>query len=109
VNGVKFGGTAARQGGCNTELSPDSSLASIGWGQCVAVRAQEAQVFEPVVSVVPVYVVEFEWNGDGLPFGMPASSAARLEKAFLQKASLELVRLDGCGVIQVGRQRLSRH
>jgi hypothetical protein len=22
VNGVKFGGTAARQGGCNTELSP---------------------------------------------------------------------------------------
>ena len=25
VNGVKVGGTAARQGGCNTELSPGGS------------------------------------------------------------------------------------
>ena len=49
----------------------------------MAVRAQETQVFEPVVPVVPVDVVEFEWNGDGLPFGMPASSTAALEKAFL--------------------------
>ena len=110
MNGVKFGGTAARQGGCNTELSLDSSLAPIGWGQCVAVRAQEPQVFEPVVAVVPVDVVEFEWDGYRLPFGMPASNAATLEKAFPQKARLELVRLDGdgCGVVQVGRQRLAR-
>jgi len=108
VNGVKFGGTAARQGGCNTELSPDSSLASIGWGQCVAVRAQEAQVFEPVVPVVPVDVVEFEWNRYGLPFGIPAPGTAALEKAFLEEASLEFVRLDRCGVVEIGRQRLAR-
>ena len=108
MNGVKFGGTAARQGGCNTELSPDPSLASIGWGQCVAVRTQEPQVFEPVVPVVPVDVVEFEWNRLGLPFGMPAARAAALEKAFSQKAVLEFVRCDGCGVIEIGSQRLAR-
>ncbi len=106
MNGVKFGGTAARQGGCNTELSPDSSLAPVSRGQCVAVGAQQPQVFEPVVLVVPVDVVEFERNRYGLPLGKTATSTAVLEQMFLQKASLEFVRLDWRGVIEVGRKRL---
>jgi hypothetical protein len=63
VNGVKVGGTAARQGGCNTELSLGSALAPVSWRKRVAVRAKEAQVFQPVVSVVTIYVVELERNG----------------------------------------------
>jgi hypothetical protein len=63
VNGVKVGGTAARQGGCNTELSLGSTLAAVGWRKRVTVRAEEAQIFQPVVSVVTVYVVELERNG----------------------------------------------
>ena len=63
MNGVKVGGTAARQGGCNTELSLGSALAPVSWCKRVAVGAKEAQIFQSVVSVVTIYVVELERNG----------------------------------------------
>ena len=47
MNGVKFGGTAARQGGCNTELSLGSALAPVSWCVRVAVRTtEEQQIFQ---------------------------------------------------------------
>ena len=46
MNGVKVGGTAAREGGCNTELSLGSALAPLSWRKRAAVRAKEAQIFQ---------------------------------------------------------------
>ena len=43
-----------------------------------------------------------------MPFGMPAHGTAALEKAFLKEASLEFVRLDRRGVVEIGSQRLAR-
>ena len=56
MNGVKVGGTAARHGGCNTELSLGSALAVAGWRKRVAVRTNRRRFFQPVVSVVTVDV-----------------------------------------------------
>ena len=59
MNGVKFGEISARNGGDNPELSLRPFFVTVCWSQRVAVRAQEAKVFQPVVLVVPVNVVKF--------------------------------------------------
>ena len=57
----------------------------------MAIGTKETQVLEPVVSVVPIYVVELQRDWQVLPHGEHASSATGLKDAFSEKPSLELV------------------
>jgi hypothetical protein len=55
--------TTARCGDCNPELSPSGAfLTPVSRSEGVAIRTQQAKVFEPIVFVVSVDVVEFERN-----------------------------------------------
>lgn len=67
----------------------------------MAVGAKKAQVFEPVVLVVPIDVVEFEWDGYALPDLEPAALALRIEQSFAQEALFELEGLDRRGIVQI--------
>ena len=86
---------------------PGAPLTPIGRSEGMAVGTQEAQVFQPVVMIVPVYVVEFERNGCTPPHGEPASVAARLENACSQQTTLQLVGLNRHRVAEIGLERLS--
>ena len=58
MNGVKVGETSARHGGGNPELSLGPFFVAVGWSKRVAVGTEETQIFQSVVFIVPVHVVE---------------------------------------------------
>ena len=73
----------------------------------MAVGTKETQVFQPVVRIVPVYVVELEWNEDALPDAEGASFTSWLKNARSQESPFQLVRLDRRCVSEISVQGLS--
>jgi len=108
VNGVKFGGTSARNSGGNPELSLGPLFVAVSWSQCVAIRAQETQIIWPVVFVVPVYMVKLKRDRLIKPAVFAASSTPMRKNAFPEKSISQLVRLDRYRIVEVLVDRLSR-
>lgn len=48
-------------------LSASVVPASVAVRQGMAIRTQKLKVFEPVVLVVAVYMMQFQWNRSALP------------------------------------------
>ena len=63
----------------NPELSPAPAPASVCRGLRMAIWTKQPQVLERVVQVVAIDVVEFQWNGESVPFGPSARLAAMRE------------------------------
>ena len=73
----------------------------------MAIRTQQAKVFEPIVFVVSVDVVEFERNRLIQPALQATADADRCQHTVFEKAVLELVRLNGSGALEIPLQRCS--
>ena len=73
----------------------------------MAIGAQQTQVFQAVVLVVPVNVVKFERDRLSIPPGSAALHAFMLEYPFPQKAVFQLVGLNVCLASQIGLDWLS--
>ncbi|MEW6332341.1 MAG: hypothetical protein AB1560_12860 [Pseudomonadota bacterium] len=108
MNGVKFGEISALSGGGNPELSLGPFFRTVSWSLCVAVRAQETEVFQPVVLVVPVDVVKLQGYRLVEPSYISAIGATMLKNTFSQQSVSEFVRLKGQGVTKIFLDRLFR-
>lgn len=73
----------------------------------MAVGTKKTQVFAPVVTIVPVYVVELQRDGRAAPFGEVAPIASRPKDAGSQQTPLQLVGLNRRRIAEVGLERPS--
>jgi hypothetical protein len=74
----------------------------------MAVGTKEAKVFQPGVTIVPIYVVELEWNEHALPDSEGASFTSWLKNARSQQSPFQPEGLDGHCVGEVSVQGLSK-
>ena len=61
----------------------------------MAVGTEETEVLQPVVAIVPVDVIELEWDWRTLPDAQTTSCTTGFKNPVTQQAPLQLEGLDG--------------